>query len=411
MASSTSSLALQNKAALDYFIQLPVSRDMICYLAQKTSEVIRCDSPPQILAKPANQLTPPSTPPPEGLDAALPSLEEYITSIVQRSHVQTPTLMTSLVYLARLRERLPPVAKGMACTLHRIFLAALILAAKNLNDSSPKNKHWARYTVVRGYSNFGFSITEVNLMEKQMLFLLDWDLRVLNDDLYCHLEPFLAPVRETLLMQERIRLQQEAQRQQQQLLIQQEAQRQLEQQSLFRQPYSSYAYDNTQHFSSRPPSLSPPTSRSSSVSSPSSTSSIDERLESPIESISSSHHLFARRGSETGELVVHIEPRELPVKQLVHQPSMQLPPYRRQHLQLPPISSFGSNKPTIMPIAAASTNVLHRMRSYDDAAFHSKPAKKARIGGAPGGFLARLLNGGSAGAQPVPMPLPAMVVA
>jgi PHO85 cyclin-1 len=401
MASSTSNMASQNKAALDYFIQLPVSRDMICYLAQKTSEVIRCDSPPQILAQPANQLTPPSTPPPEGCES-LPSLEEYITSIVQRSHVQVPTLMTSLVYLARLKERLPPVAKGMTCTLHRIFLAALILAAKNLNDSSPKNKHWARYTSVRGYPGFGFSITEVNLMEKQMLFLLDWDLRILPEDLYTHLEPFLAPVREQLMMQERLRQQQilERQQQQQQLLIQQEQQQQQllqEQQSQYRQPYSSYAYDTSRHLSSRPPSLSPPTSRSSSVSSPSSTSSLDERLESPIDPVSSTHHMYARRGSETGELVVHIEPRELPAK-LPQQPYTS---YRRQHLQLPPIN--------VKPAAAVSGNVLQRMRSYDDASFHSKPAKKARIGGAPGGFLARLLNGGSAGSQPALMQQPQVV--
>jgi len=118
--------------------------------------------------------------------------------------------------------------------------------------------------------------------------------------------------------------------------------------------------------------------------------------------------MYARRGSETGELVVHIEPRELPVKQLTHQPSVMLPSYRRQHLQLPPIASLGGKS-----TESASNNVLHRMRSYDDAAFHSKPAKKARIGGAPGGFLARLLNGGSAGAQPMSLSqqqLPAMVI-
>ena len=103
--------------------------------------------------------------------------------------------MSSLVYLDRLRQRLPPVAKGMRCTVHRILLAALILAAKNLNDSSPKNKHWARYSCVRGYDGFGFSLTEVNLMEKQLLFLLDWDMRITQEDLLTHLEPFLSPIR------------------------------------------------------------------------------------------------------------------------------------------------------------------------------------------------------------------------
>jgi hypothetical protein len=316
-------MASQNKAALDYFIQLPVSRDMICYLAQKTSEVIRCDSPPEILARPANQLTPPSTPPPSDGADALPSLEEYITSIVRGSHVQVPTLMTSLVYLARLQDRLPQVAKGMACTLHRIFLAALIIAAKNLNDSSPKNKHWARYTTVPGYPDFGFTTPEVNLMEKQMLCLLDWDLRIENEHLFQHLEPFLAPIRQHQLREESIR--------QHQL-------RELEAHSRQAKSYSNYAVDHVSSSSysadssiksvSRTPSLSPP-SRSTSVSSPD-TDSLHS-LESPIEAKTLD---YARYAPETGDLIVHIEPQEYMHK------------------------------------------TLHRMRSYEE-----KPAKKARTTG------------------------------
>ncbi|MCJ1381793.1 hypothetical protein MMC17_004904 [Xylographa soralifera] len=193
----------QNKVALDYFVQLPVSRSMVSYLAQKASEVIRCGPTPLRTDKHLPP-TPPSTPPTADSEpaspqsAALPSLEEFIQSLIDRSHVQVPTLMSSLVYLSRLQARLPPVAKGMRCTVHRIFLASLILAAKNLNDSSPKNKHWARYSTVRGYDSFGFTLTEVNLMEKQLLFLLDWDLRITPQDLYTHLEPFLAPIRTQL---------------------------------------------------------------------------------------------------------------------------------------------------------------------------------------------------------------------
>ncbi|MCJ1438802.1 hypothetical protein MMC27_008192 [Xylographa pallens] len=193
----------QNKVALDYFVQLPVSRSMVSYLAQKASEVIRCGPTPLRTDKNLPP-TPPSTPPTADSEpasphpAALPSLEEFIQSLIDRSHVQVPTLMSSLVYLSRLQARLPPVAKGMRCTVHRIFLASLILAAKNLNDSSPKNKHWARYSTVRGYESFGFTLTEVNLMEKQLLFLLDWDLRITPEDLYTHLEPFLGPIRTQL---------------------------------------------------------------------------------------------------------------------------------------------------------------------------------------------------------------------
>ena len=189
-------LIVDNKAALEHFIQLPVSPDMISYLASMASQVIRCEPSHLNMNLPP---TPPTSPPQHTAnlygEPALPSLKEFITSLVERSHVQVSTLMSSLVYLSRLQSRLPPVAKGIPCTAHRISLASLILAAKNLNDSSPKNKQWASYSAVGGYENFGFSITEVNLMEKQLLYLLDWDLCINADDLYHHLEPFLAPIR------------------------------------------------------------------------------------------------------------------------------------------------------------------------------------------------------------------------
>lgn len=194
----------------------PVTEEMIRFLAQKASSVIRCEStmPVSSSTRPAAGMppTPPRTPPTtssasasssagSGLTAdqvPLPSLQTFIASLVQRSHVQVATLMSTVVFLERLRQSLPPAAKGMRCTVHRIFLAALIVTAKSLNDSSPKNKHWSRYSCVQGYEGFGFSLSEVNLMERQLLGLLQFNTIITRQELETHLEHFLRPIREQL---------------------------------------------------------------------------------------------------------------------------------------------------------------------------------------------------------------------
>lgn len=159
----------------------PVTDDMIRYLTNTTLKVL-----PQ-----NNYPSPPSSPNSRNKDH-LPSLMTFISRLVRYTNVYTPTLLATVCYLNKLKRILPKDATGLPSTIHRLFLACLILSSKYHNDSSPKNVHWARYT------DGLFSLEDINLMERQLLQLLNWDIRVTEEDLILDLRTLIEPIREDL---------------------------------------------------------------------------------------------------------------------------------------------------------------------------------------------------------------------
>ncbi|KAF6747765.1 hypothetical protein DFP72DRAFT_589124 [Ephemerocybe angulata] len=77
----------------------------------------------------------------------------FVSTVLTRAEITTPTLLTSLLYITRARPYLHIALEEWA--LERVFLGALITASKYLNDSTLKNVHWALCTGVFGKRDVG----------------------------------------------------------------------------------------------------------------------------------------------------------------------------------------------------------------------------------------------------------------
>lgn len=94
----------------------PVTTEMIAYLVYKTENTIAIDEPEKT---PEQSLpSPPPTPAKEKYNSCLPSLTDFICTLVLKSNVQVATLMSTLMYLQRLHDKLPAMAKGKSATLY-----------------------------------------------------------------------------------------------------------------------------------------------------------------------------------------------------------------------------------------------------------------------------------------------------
>ncbi|ESW96523.1 hypothetical protein KL918_000478 [Ogataea parapolymorpha] len=186
---------MSDDQALEIFLKSPVTQDMIHHLVTVTLQVLPCESSKTITQK----VKSPADTEPVLKTKPLPSLMTFITKLVRYTNVYTGTLMSTIVFLNRLKAKLPRDAQGLPCTRHRIFLACLIISSKHHNDSSPKNKHWSKYT------DGLFRKEDVNLMERQLLMLLDWDLKISKDELLRAWKRFLDPIRAELRKKDRTR--------------------------------------------------------------------------------------------------------------------------------------------------------------------------------------------------------------
>jgi G1/S-specific cyclin PLC1 len=106
--------------ALLELLRQRISYDMVEHIAKEAVSVIEIQEPPEPFTQlPSPPLTPDRvdhTQPGTKVDSTqspdIPPLDHFICRVVESSRVQTPTLVCALVYLTRLRDRLPKMAKG-----------------------------------------------------------------------------------------------------------------------------------------------------------------------------------------------------------------------------------------------------------------------------------------------------------
>ncbi|KAF9532785.1 hypothetical protein CPB83DRAFT_846362 [Crepidotus variabilis] len=102
---------------------------------------------------------------------------QFVASMLERAEVTMPTLLVSLVYVQRAKPHLHIGLEQWA--LERVFLGALIVASKYLNDSTLKNVHWSMCTGIFGKRDIG-------RIEREYLDVLNFELRVSEDDVLSH---------------------------------------------------------------------------------------------------------------------------------------------------------------------------------------------------------------------------------
>jgi hypothetical protein len=108
-----------------------------------------------------------------------------VNNVLTRAEVEVPVVLATLVYLNRAKPHLHIALEEWAN--ERVFLGALIVASKYLNDSSLKNVHWAVCTGVFGKRDIG-------RIEREFLDVLDFELSIGEDDIMVHYDAVMSLV-------------------------------------------------------------------------------------------------------------------------------------------------------------------------------------------------------------------------
>lgn len=101
----------------------------------------------------------------------------FVRHVINLSKSTSFHVEATIIYIRRLAANLPSGARGNLETAQRLFLTALLIARKFLDDESVSNTAW--YNAFRPWLN----LAEILKMEKQFLKCLDYELVIHPCDL------------------------------------------------------------------------------------------------------------------------------------------------------------------------------------------------------------------------------------
>lgn len=118
----------------------------------------------------------------------------YLQRFMVRARSQKQQPANALFPFVLLAQEKMPQARGTAETGHRLFMVAVMLASKYLNDQSLSNRGWARLSG-------RFTLDEVNEMEIEFLFSIRFELHVPRSQVDQFVQEHVAPIDRTLAQQ------------------------------------------------------------------------------------------------------------------------------------------------------------------------------------------------------------------
>jgi len=101
------------------------------------------------------------------------SARDYVHRIFRYGRCSPCCFVVGVLYLERLKLRYAKVCLN-SNNFQRLFLVAVMVAAKYLDDVYYSNKHWAEVA--------GISTKELNALELEMLFRLNFDMSISRDE-------------------------------------------------------------------------------------------------------------------------------------------------------------------------------------------------------------------------------------